>query len=579
MIPKNVLWHFVVGLIIFTVTSGVVNAANADVGKNSKDSLDRYIIGLEPEFIITDVKSMENSLSSMGIEAKVLRMNKKLNFVVIESKCKLETLKEKLSKFKWVSYVEPDYLVKALYIPNDGYFYLQWGPQDINITKAWDVTLGNETLIVAVIDTGIDYNHPDLAANYVPLGYDWVNNDNDPFDDNGHGTHCAGIIAAVINNSIGVAGLAKVKIMAEKVLNSSGTGYTSDVANGITHAVDNGAKIISMSLGAQSYSITLDNACEYAWSNGALLVAASGNDYGGPVNYPAAYSTVIAVGSINRSDALSDFSNYGPQQELVAPGEGILSTYPDSTYAYASGTSMATPHAAGVAALAWATHPDYTNQQIRNILNATAIDLGSPGWDEYYGYGKVDAYKVVVYGLPSSFFTGVYSDYGLDEDGDGLYDYLVVEVGVYAVTSDTYVVSGVLHQNGTENFVSQTSTEVYLDEGPNTVQLYFRGEDIWKYGYLNNYNGTFDLRSLEVANSTSVLDSVDYAYTTSYYYYTDFERPSAFFTGNYTNYGLDFDNNDLYDRFVVEAEVLFNEPGSYTLGCDLRYFYDGILRS
>jgi len=262
--------------------------------------------------------------------------------------------------------------------------------------------LGNKS-IVAIIDTGIDYQHPDLIDNYVPLGYDWVNDDNDPMDDNGHGTHCAGIVAAVINNSIGIAGIADVKIMAEKVLDENGTSYYSYIVLGIIDAVDKGAKIISMSLGGENYSRTLEYACLYARNRGALLVAASGNDGTNQILYPAAYDTVIAVRSIDENDQLSWFSNYGNEQELVAPGEYILSTYYYNgihTYAYASGTSMATPHVAGVAALAWATHPTYTNQQIRDLLRATAIDLGSPGWDQYYGYGMVDAYRAVTYTTP-----------------------------------------------------------------------------------------------------------------------------------------------------------------------------------
>jgi len=205
--------------------------------------------------------------------------------------------------------------------------------------------------------------------------------------------------------------MANVEIMAEKVLDNTGSGTDYNVALGIQHAVDSGAKVISMSLGSYLFSTTLQIACQYAWSNGAILVAASGNDGLPLVNYPAAYPEVIAVGSIGGTDELSSFSNYGAEQELVAPGENILSTMPTypvyltttygipQDYAYLSGTSMATPHVAGVAALTWLTHPGYTNNQIRGILNGTAIDLGTTGWDKYYGYGKVDAYNAVTYGL------------------------------------------------------------------------------------------------------------------------------------------------------------------------------------
>ena len=341
-------------------------------------------------------------LRNAEINAEVLKVNRKLSFAVIDvdirDVIKLKNLKKEGLNIK---YIEPDFKVKACYIPNDPYFGDQWGLRKINVTSAWDITI-NSSIIVAVIDTGVDYAHPDIAPNYLG-GYDWVNDDSDPMDDNGHGTHCAGIIAAVVNNSIGIAGIANVRILAEKALNSNGEGYCSDVANAIQHAVDRGAKIISMSLGGAEHSQTLEQACQYAWNKGALLVAASGNEHS-QICYPAAYDTVIAVGSITENDELSYFSNFGLEQELVAPGEGILSTYP-SGYVYESGTSMATPHVAGVAALAWAVHPEYSNEQIRMLLRNTAVDLGNPGWDELYGYGKIDAYGAVIYGPPDVNFT------------------------------------------------------------------------------------------------------------------------------------------------------------------------------
>lgn len=362
---------------------------------------DRYIIGFKSAEAQITAECASLILHKAKVDAKIVKVCDKLKFAVIKTNESIDSLRKKLSGL--VAYIEPDYVAKAFYIPNDPYFKYQWNLRSINVTNAWDVTLGNESIVVAIIDTGIDYLHPDLNENYISSGYDWVNNDTDPMDDNGHGTHCAGIVAAVINNSVGIAGIADVKIMAEKVLNESGIGYYSDIASGIVHAVDNGAKIISMSLGGENYSETLKNACLYAWNRGVLLVAASGNDGSDRILYPAAYDTVIAVGSVNENDQLSWFSNYGNEQELVAPGEGILSTYYYNglhAYASASGTSMAAPHVAGVAALAWATHPTFTNQQIRELLRATAIDLGTSGWDKYYGYGKVDAYKAVIYVPP-----------------------------------------------------------------------------------------------------------------------------------------------------------------------------------
>ncbi|RLI03228.1 hypothetical protein DRO30_01405, partial [Candidatus Bathyarchaeota archaeon] len=283
---------------------------------------------------------------------------------------------------------------------------LHWGTRKIEANWAWNVTLGSSSVLVAVIDTGIDYEHPDLAANYVPLGYDWVNYDSDPLDDYGHGTHCAGIIAAVINNSLGIAGLAQVKIMAEKCLNSWGYGYWDWVASGIIHAVDAGADIISMSFGGYADSQLLHDAIKYAYDTGVLLVAAAGNDNTNMKHYPACYDEVIAVAATDEYDNKAYFSNWGDWIELAAPGVNIYSTMPtyyvtlndfgySMNYDYLSGTSMACPHVSGVAALLWSLYPNKTRDWIRLWLRCTADDLGSPGFDVYYGYGRINVRKAV----------------------------------------------------------------------------------------------------------------------------------------------------------------------------------------
>jgi thermitase len=296
----------------------------------------------------------EGILKDAGIDCKVIDVDSKLNFIVIETKEDVKTIKTKLKKYPDVEFVEPDYIVEALetadYVPNDPYLKYQWGIYNINATKAWDIEKGKKSVVVAIVDTGVDYKHPDIAANYKPGGYDFVNNDPDPMDDHYHGTHCAGIVAAVMNNAKGIAGVAQVSIMAEKVLSKYGWGYSTWVAKGIEHAADHGAKIISMSLGSRSPSSVVERACQYAWNKGCLLVAAAGND-NGPVGYPAAYPTVIAVGAIDKYNKRAWFSNYGPELELMAPGVDVYSTVPGGKYRYLSGTSMACPHVSGVAAL------------------------------------------------------------------------------------------------------------------------------------------------------------------------------------------------------------------------------------
>jgi len=292
------------------------------------------------------------------------------------------------------SYVEPDMKVQAQFVPNDPYWSLQWGPQRIEADWAWDTTIGNPSVLVAVVDTGIYYYHEDIAANYATGGYDWANNDPDPIDDHGHGTHCAGIIAAVLNNGIGIAGLAQVRVMAEKVLDSWGNGYWDWVANGIIHATDFGARIISMSLGGYGESALLHEAVKYAYDSGVLVIAAAGNDNTNMKSYPAAYDEVVAVAATDQYDYQAWFSNWGDWIELAAPGVDIFSTVLWG-YESWSGTSMACPHVAGVAALVWSAFPTKTRDWVRQWLRYTADDLGDPGFDVYYGYGRVNARKAV----------------------------------------------------------------------------------------------------------------------------------------------------------------------------------------
>jgi hypothetical protein len=295
---------------------------------------------------------------------------------------------------------EPNMRVRAESFPNDPYWSLQWGPKKIEADWAWNATLGNSSILVAVIDTGIDYTHPDLAANYVELGYDWVNNDADPMDDNNHGTRVAGVIAAQINNGIGIAGLAQVKIMAEKVLDEHGEGYVDQLANGIYHATDTGAKIISMSLSTEYNGSLLYDAVKYAYEKNVLLVAAAGNEAPPTDNpvYPAAYDEVIAVSSTDENDQKAYSSKYGDWIELAAPGVNIYSTIRGGGYGYWSGTSFACPHVSGLAALLWSEFPNVTRDWVRARLRETADDLGDPGFDIFYGYGRINARKAI-YGI------------------------------------------------------------------------------------------------------------------------------------------------------------------------------------
>jgi len=307
----------------------------------------------------------------------------------------VSSLVTQLQASSLVRYVEPNMKFEAQFVPNDPDWNLQWGPQKIEADYAWDTQKGDPSVLVAIIDTGIDYDHPDLAANYVTLGYDWVNNDDDPMDDHGHGTHCAGIVAAELNNGIGIAGVAQVSIMAEKGLDAGGWGTEDDLANALFHAVDQGADILSNSWGGYGHSALIYDAVKYAYDSGVLIVAAAGNDATSNKLYPAAYDEVVAVTATEQGDNPAPFTNFGDWVEVAAPGVNIYSTVWDNGYTYMSGTSMSTPHVSGTAALIWSQFPGMSRDWVRAQLKFTADDLGDPGFDKYYGYGRINARKAV----------------------------------------------------------------------------------------------------------------------------------------------------------------------------------------
>jgi subtilisin family serine protease len=308
-----------------------------------------------------------------------------------------------------VEYVEEDRTLFAIYDPATE--TLPWGIARIGAPSVW---LGGNTgagVRVAVLDTGIDASHPDLAANYT-LGYDFYRKDAVPNDENGHGTHVAGIIAALddgpnyggSNAGTSVVGVGpQIDLLIAKFLGPSGSGSTSNEISAIQWAVNNGTRVISMSYGSYYRSRTEEEALQNAYSRGVYLVAAAGND-GAPWKlYPAAYKSVVSVAATNSSNLRASFSNYNNDVELAAPGVAILSTMPTyvawlntqyglaTTYEYLSGTSMACPHVSGTAGLVIWKYPGWSADQVRNRLNSTATDLGPAGRDSYYGYGLVNA--------------------------------------------------------------------------------------------------------------------------------------------------------------------------------------------
>lgn len=275
----------------------------------------------------------------------------------------------------------------------------QWGLQTVSAPSAWATTTGVGT-VVAVVDSGVDGSHPDLSGAMV-AGVNTRTDRGDytpPTQDlDGHGTHVAGIIAARDGNGKGGAGVAPgASIMPVKVLDSDGSGWMADVIEGIIWATDHGADVINMSLGGADADFSAP-AVEYARSQGVVVVAAAGNESSAAPSYPAALPGVVSVSALEEDGSVASYSNYGSTIDLAAPGSHILSTVPDG-YAYMSGTSMAAPYVAGVAALIRAASPQ---ADVPAVLAATAVDAGSPGRDDYYGDGVVNAFAAVTSVCPT----------------------------------------------------------------------------------------------------------------------------------------------------------------------------------
>ena len=339
-----------------------------------------------------------------------------------------------------VEYAELNYIASICATPNDTHYPIQWPlnnigqmyPEsgeynhppgtpdcDIDAPEAWDVNTGSPEIIVAVVDTGVDYNHRDLINNMWTdsngyHGYDFVNNVNYPMDDHGHGTHCAGIIAADGNNGLDITGVCwNTKIMAIKFLDENGYGSTSNAVKAFYYAVENGADVISNSWIGYYLSESLEEAIEYAHSQGVIMVAALGNEGWQYTGIPAYYDHVVGTAATNSSDQKPWFSNYGDWCDIAAPGVDVLSlrangtsmgTVYDSYTTIASGTSMACPHVAGVMALIIANYPEASSEYLVERLYQSSDDISeqNPGFEGQLGAGRVNAYKAIAQGA----FTG-----------------------------------------------------------------------------------------------------------------------------------------------------------------------------
>lgn len=309
---------------------------------------------------------------------------------------KFDKVKAALLENPHIAFAEPNYIADIFIIPNDEKYPSQWHLPNISAPEGWDINTGSQNITIAVIDSGVNSTHPDLTGKVVP-GYNFLYESVNTMDVNGHGTAVAGSAAAISNNFTGVVGVAwQNPIMPLVVVNTDGWATYYDIARAMTFAADKGAKVMNISIAGSSSSSTLQNAVNYAWNKGAVFFASAGNYSTSTPYYPAACSNVVAVSASNSSNSRASFSNYGSWVDITAPGVSILTTNNSGGYSSLSGTSFSSPIAAGLAALIMSANPFLTNSQVVNIILQNADDIGTEGFDSYFGYGKINLFKSLV---------------------------------------------------------------------------------------------------------------------------------------------------------------------------------------
>jgi len=380
----------------------------------------------------------QTSVRSLLLAEKIdiLRETDKLGITLLSVPEGQELKKiEELKRNPRVEYAEPNYIVQVAnpiatephysplpmaVWPDDPYFSSQWNLAKIEAPAAWDITTGGDKVVIAVIGTGVSLDHPELqdkiwtnrgetpdndidddGNGFVDdvHGWDFVNWHGEPQDDYGHGTFVAGVAAAETNNGILIAGVSwGAEIMPAKVLDQGGGGSIDDVNGGILYAADNGAKIINLgfTLTGSAYSNAVQNVVNYAHSKGALVVAAAGDSPDDSYQYPAVLDHVISVAATDRYDERWSDSTHNDKVDVAAPGAHVLSFVPGEYYPLSwSSTGLAAANVSGLAALIWSVNPHLTNDQVEDIIESTAVDLGEDGWDEYFGWGRIDASAAV----------------------------------------------------------------------------------------------------------------------------------------------------------------------------------------
>jgi len=353
---------------------------------------------IKPKPRLTEAE-LDRHLTTHG--AHQTRELRRSNIRVVEvSEPQLDLVLATLRRDPDIEFAEPDFVATAAFLPNDPQVQSgeAWHLARMQAPAAWDFTTGAPGVVVAVLDSGVNSSNPDLAGRVLP-GYNFVSGGTDVTDDFGHGTAVTGTIVAAGNNGVGVAGIAfGCRVLPVKVMGPTGYAYYSAVAEGIHYAVDNGARVINISIAGDSSSATLQNAIDYAWSSNVVVVAAAGNNANSVPQYPAACAHVVSVGATEHTDLLAGFSSYGSYVTLTAPGVEIWTTqrYADNPFGAWRGTSFASPLVAGAAALLVSARPDLSNADVVSLLEASADDLGPAGRDDVYGFGRVNLFRAMV---------------------------------------------------------------------------------------------------------------------------------------------------------------------------------------
>jgi thermitase len=396
-----------------------------------------------------------------------------------------------LSRNPNIEFAELNAIAAAGAITNDPYVTngSEWHLWKTQAIDAWGITSGNASTIIAIVDTGVAPNLADLAGKVLP-GYNFYANTTDTIDDYGHGTAVAGTAAAQGNNGIGVAGVAwSASILPIKISDPTGYATYSNMAKGLTYAVDHSARVINISFYGSSSSSTLQSAADYVWNHNGVIFACAGNAGTSAPQYPAGCKSVIAVSAVEYDDVIATWSSYGSSLSLSAPGIGIWTTSRDGTYGGWSGTSFSSPIAAGVAALLVAYNPQLTNARIVELLESQSDDLGSAGYDIYYGYGRVNAYRALLAaGAPSLDTTPPVTSITSPTPGSTVSNTVNVQI------------------TSTDN-IGVTKVEFYVDGVLTGTSSQVPASFAWDT--LNTANGTHTLRTLAYDSSANMGASTD----------------------------------------------------------------------